>query len=310
MATKGLFDDKPLHVLSQGLKSIDKCTEHGHYTRPILLKDEESDSEDAQVHIDYDQKPYYEVAGHPLPCSHNNSMCQRRLRVLRAAAPHFPQLHKFLFLLYNAIREHRPLDSIDTALCAGDFHELCKICGVSDYTPLITTELSSGSCVADAEEPRSLQQPKLPDLELDLHVRHAALIAEIEKKFADDAEFPCCSCERLLQRKQVTAFAFSDAKFCPDMWKSLKAHILKGDSEADSKTHYVCQYCRPMLNKDRMPNRCILNAAIMQTSLLDPTGNTQERRERKKVRETKRERERGKWSSTQAKIMIKCSSSS
>ena len=81
----------------------------------------------------------------------------------------------------------------------------------------------------------------------------------LKKKFADDAEFPCCSCERLLQRKQVTAFAFSDAKFCSNMWKSLKAHILEGDSGADTKKHYVCQYCRPMLNSDRMPNRCILN---------------------------------------------------
>ena len=75
MATKVLFDDKLLHVLSRGLESIDECTEHGHYTCPILLQDEESDSEDgehSQVHIDYDQKPYYELAGHPLPCSNNN----------------------------------------------------------------------------------------------------------------------------------------------------------------------------------------------------------------------------------------------
>ena len=79
------------------------------------------------------------------------------------------------------------------------------------------------------EMPLGLQEPKLPDLEANMHVKHAALIAEIEKKFADDAEFPCCCCERLLQRKQVTAFAFSDAKFCSNMWKSLKAHILEGD---------------------------------------------------------------------------------
>ena len=113
--SKGIAELHLLINVCMGLKSIDECTEHGHNTRPILLKDEESDSEDgehSQVHIDYDQKPYYELAGHPLPCSDNNSMCQSRLRVLRAAAPHFPQLHKFLFLLYNAIREHRPLDSI------------------------------------------------------------------------------------------------------------------------------------------------------------------------------------------------------
>ena len=37
----------------------------------------------------------------------------------------------------------------------------------------------------------------------------------------------------------MTAFAFSDAKFCLNMWKSLKAHILEGDSEADTK-HTMC----------------------------------------------------------------------
>ena len=118
--------------------------------------------------------------------------------------------------------------------------------------------------VDDTEEPRSLQQPKLLDLESDLHVTHAALIAEVEKKFASDVEFPCCSCKRLLQRKQVTAFAFSDAKFCSNMWKSLKAHILEGDSEANTKTHYVCQYCRPLLNKNGMPSRCILNGLMTE----------------------------------------------
>ena len=39
---------------------------------------------------------------------------------------------------------------------------------------------------------------------------------------ADDPEFPCCSCERLMQRKQVTAFKFSDSKFFSNMWENLK----------------------------------------------------------------------------------------
>ena len=273
MSIKALFD-KPVHVLIKGLKSIDECTEYGHYTRPILLKEEDSDSEDkdldsedinsgsenknsdsedkhsdseddehSQAHTDYGIKPYYELAGHPLPCSSIDSMCQSKLRVLRAASPHFPQLRKLLYDLYEVIREHRPIESIDEALGAGDFENLCELCHISDYKCLFTPEPSGDSSVDDTEEPRRLQQPKLIDLELDLHVKHADLIAEIEKKFADDAEFPCCSCDRLLQRKQVTAFAFSDAKFCSNMWKSLKAHILEGDSEANTKTHYVCPYC-------------------------------------------------------------------
>ena len=38
------------------------------------------------------------------------------------------------------------------------------------------------------------------------------MIAELYKKLADDPDFACCSCERLLQRKNVTAFDFSESK--------------------------------------------------------------------------------------------------
>ena len=36
------------------------------------------------------------------------------------------------------------------------------------------------------------------------------------------------------------------------------------DKIADSLTHYICQYCRPVLNKDNMPSRCILNGLITE----------------------------------------------
>ena len=65
---------------------------------------------------------YYELAGHALPYT---SDCQSSLRALRAAATHFPQLRRFLHLLYEGIRHHRLLESIDTALCAGDFKTMC-----------------------------------------------------------------------------------------------------------------------------------------------------------------------------------------
>ena len=99
----------------------------------------------------------------------------------------------------------------------------------------------------------------MPDLESQIHIKHAELIADLEKKLADDAEFPCVSCERLLQRKHVTAFKFSAKKFSTNIWKALKAHISKKISDTAVETHYVCQYCRPILNNDKMPCRCILN---------------------------------------------------
>ena len=62
----------------------------------------------------------------------------------------------------------------------------------------------------------------------------------------------------------MTAFKLSDAKFNSEKWKSLKRHILQNNSDAASQTHHVCQYCRPVLNKDKMPSRCILNGLFTE----------------------------------------------
>ena len=117
--------------------------------------------------------------------------------------------------------------------------------------------LYSSSAIGDNDtsQPIRLQEPKLPDLESDLHVEHAELIEAIEKDFADDAELPCCSCERLFQRKKVTKLT----KFHSNVWKSLKCFISQVNPSAGVQTHYVCQFCRPKLNGNTMPNQCILN---------------------------------------------------
>ena len=51
MTTKSLFE-QPVHKLKEDLNSIDQCSEHGHYSRPL-------NSEGEML--------YYELAGHPLP---------------------------------------------------------------------------------------------------------------------------------------------------------------------------------------------------------------------------------------------------
>ena len=224
MTTKALFQ-LPVHKLRESLNSIDECTEQGHYSRPLNMQNSQG------------EMLYYELAGHPLPCT---SDCQSSLRVLRAGATHFPQLRRLVCLLYEAITQHRLLESIDTALCAGNFaNSFLKntpkrwrgsqpLHVVRFLPPSTSFSLLDLLCVvchciedicgaADSEDAVDqsirLQQPHLPDLESHLHIEHVELIANVEKKFADDAEFPCCSCERLLQRKQVTAFNFSDTKF-------------------------------------------------------------------------------------------------
>ena len=76
------------------------------------------------------------------------SDCQSSLRALRAAATHFPQLRRFLHLLYEGIRQHRLLESIDTALCTGDFEKLSKLCAISYCKPLSSKGSSDDSCGA------------------------------------------------------------------------------------------------------------------------------------------------------------------
>ena len=70
VAVKALFEE-PVHKLREALNRIDECTEHGHYTRMLSINT---------------PKPYYELAGHPLPCATVKSNCKSRLRILRAAA--------------------------------------------------------------------------------------------------------------------------------------------------------------------------------------------------------------------------------
>ena len=119
-------------------------------------------------------------------------------------------LRNFLTTLYEAIRYHKLIAGIDTALRAGKFASLALLCGIDDYTKLFSG--SSTDNHADVKQSQSvfdLQKPNLPDIESVLHVEHAEMIAELEKKLADDPEFACCSCERLLQTKNFTAFLSS-----------------------------------------------------------------------------------------------------
>ena len=93
------------------------------------------------------------------------------------------------------------------------FASLALLCGIDDYTKLFSGSSTDNHADVKQSQPViDLQQPNLPDIESVLHVEHAEMIAELEKKLADDPEFACCSCERLLQRKNVTAFEFSESK--------------------------------------------------------------------------------------------------
>ncbi len=97
----------------------------------------------------------------------------------------------------------------------------------------------------------------LRGLEMRLHIEHAELIETLEKDIGDDPEHACCSCECLLLRKNVTQFRLYDSKFNTPVWNQLKEYILRRDPNAKEGFMYVCQYCRPLLNSDKLPSRVL-----------------------------------------------------
>ena len=76
---KALFKDLT-HKLRQHLSNIDSGCDNGHYTCQLTG---------------------HELAGHPLTCT--VSGCESKLRILRAASPHYPKLRRFLALFTRAL---------------------------------------------------------------------------------------------------------------------------------------------------------------------------------------------------------------
>ena len=110
--------------------------------------------------------------------------CESKLRTLREAAPHHPMLRSFLKTLYEAIRSHKMIASIDSALRTGKFASLALWCGIKYYRKLFSSEHKSNSTDTNCESKPTvdIQRPNLPDVESGLQVKHAQMIAELEKK--------------------------------------------------------------------------------------------------------------------------------
>ena len=73
------------------------------------------------------------------------------------------------------------------------------------------------------------------------------------------AEDACCSCECLLQHKDVTSLKNSATKFKSGLWQHVKNHASKHNPEVCFDTLWVCQFCRVLVNKDKLPSWCVLN---------------------------------------------------
>ena len=93
-----------------------------------------------------------DLGGHPLTCT--VAGCNSKSRTLRAAAPHYPMLRNFLTTLYEAIRYHKLIAGIDTALRAGKFASLALLCGIDDYTKLFSGNSTDNHADVKQSQPR------------------------------------------------------------------------------------------------------------------------------------------------------------
>ena len=221
------------------------------------------DSECNYVHHDDttelgNQNPHFsELSGHPICCE--LPLCSSPLRGIRAAATHYPILQIFSWLLYSARKSHRAIVSIDEALHGSRIDDLLKLHGIDDLCNLFNDDGSEHTTTVFSED-HALSG--LGCIERHLLISHADIIAELQNKFTDDAEFACCSCEHLCQRKQVSLVNFSLGKYNTDAWVRHRAHIVGNNS---TEKLYICQHCRPFLNKNAIPSQCVLNGLITES---------------------------------------------
>ena len=180
LRTKSLFQ-MSIEDLRAGLDDLDSGCGHVHTGITLKLN-----------------SGIIEQLGHPINCELPE--CSSPLRVIRAASPHFPVLRAFTRLLYKARKCHMNILAIDSALSSGSIDELIPFLGLKE-------NLSDLFSVDGVEHPvvsEDHSSSGLGCIERGLKVTYADLIAELQSKFNDDAEFACCSCERLCKRKQVS----------------------------------------------------------------------------------------------------------
>ena len=246
--------ENPITQIREELQNIDHGCPHVHHVKPRRMDDWLACTEISKL-------------GHPLPCS--SGMCNSKLRVLRAASVHYPGLRKLLHSVYMARKCHSTVAAIDSALSSFDHKLLCELVQVQDYINLIgeVVEGQDSECDLPSSENMEFSAEGLVGIERDIQIKHASTFETHKKKLDENPIYPCCSCERLHNRNNVTQFTSKTEKFSSDTWKRLKQYVSDRDENFNSKTYYVCTHCRPLLNKNKLPSRCVLNGLYVEEIL-------------------------------------------
>ena len=134
MELKALFKEH-VHKVRLGLNRVNDGCHNNHYNSTLTG---------------------LELGGHPHTCI--TSGCDSKLRILRAACPHYLTLRRFLSHLYEALRNHKFIDSIDRALKRGDFKSLAEICNYDNYKNMFGSVSDTCDSTCIETEPLVLQQ--------------------------------------------------------------------------------------------------------------------------------------------------------
>ena len=107
------------------------------------------------------------------------------------------------------------------------------------------------------EHVQDISNLEKPDLEMRLRVHNAEVFTDYQKAVDDYPKNVCCSCQQLHQKK-ITVVRFND-NWGTAVWPLLKDYLLKQDASAADDMHFMCNYCKPLIRRDKMPAWCVLN---------------------------------------------------
>ena len=124
------------------------------------------------------------------------------------------------------------------ALSSGDFKQLMELTQTEDFDSLLNNEVEAtyneGTDVA-AVPTSGLRRP---NLESELQITHAHLIAQLDKEIDDFPDKECCCCQQPHQRKSVTRVKF---QMISGQYFGLKTYILQHNPEASDQTLFMCK---------------------------------------------------------------------
>ena len=110
-----------------------------------------------------------------------------------------------------------------------------KACAIDSHDTLFSNDMLPES-VSDGDSPL-----RKSNLEYELQITHAKLMALYDKIVHDYDQHPCCCCIMLFQKKCVSVVK-PDDDLGGKVWPVLKQHMLSEDGAAANKSFLMCHY--------------------------------------------------------------------